>query len=87
MTTRLTEALRALGLDAEIEMSGRWAKLRGERCPVYVIEAASSTRYYSWCECPRERSVESYTEPMEAIRAGLRRAGGTEDDGLDARRA
>ena len=72
--TRLLEALEALGLEGEVIHSGRWLKLPGERCPVYVVEAAWGAGYYTWCGAPEERSVEFYPDPTEAIRAGLRRA-------------
>lgn len=72
--TRLTEALRALGLDGEISLSGRWLKLRGERCSVYVAEVAWAAGYYTWCDDRGARAVEHYLDPTEAIRAGLKRA-------------
>lgn len=72
--TRLTEALQALGLDGEITLSGRWLKLRGGRCSVYVAEAAWDAGYYTWCDDRKERTVEHYLDPTEAIRAGLKRA-------------
>ena len=72
--TRLTEALVALGLEGEIALSGRWVKLQGARCPVYIVETAGSTRYYTWCDDSEERGVEFYLDPTEAIQAGLRRA-------------
>jgi hypothetical protein len=72
--TRLVQAVRELGIDGEIALAGRWVKLQGERCPVYVVEAARSGNYYTWCDNPQERAVEHYRDPREAIRAGLRRA-------------
>ncbi len=72
--TRLVEALRARGLDAEISLAGRWAEFRGERCRVYVFEAARGGGYYTWCDDPDARTVESYPDPDAAIAAGLRRA-------------
>ncbi len=36
--TRLVEALRSLGLEEKAELSGRWARIRGERCLVYLVE-------------------------------------------------
>jgi hypothetical protein len=72
--TRLVDALRELGLDGEIALEGRWVKLRGERRTVYVAQAPWGSGYYTWCDDPRERAVERYADPTEAIRAGLRRA-------------
>lgn len=72
--TRLTETLRALELPGEISLSGRWVKLAGERCAVYITEAPWGAGYYSWCDDPRERAVKFYNEPSEAIKAGLLRA-------------
>ena len=71
--TRLVQAMRALQLDGEVMLSGRWIKLRGDRCAVYVIEASGAT-YYTWCDDPKERWVQRYLDPTEAIQAGLRRA-------------
>jgi hypothetical protein len=72
--TRLAEAVEALGLDGELSLSGSWVRLRGERSTVYVVEAVSGTRYYTWCDAPHERYVELFYDPVEAIQAGLRRA-------------
>ena len=72
--TQLVEALQQLGLEGEISLSGRWVKLEGELCQVYVVEAVSGTRFYTWCDDPEERAVELYHEPEDAIKAGLRRA-------------
>ena len=72
--TRLVEALNALGLQGEIALSGRWIRLEGECCPVYVIEEAWGTGYYTWCDDPRARTVEFYRDPATAIQVGLRRA-------------
>jgi len=63
-----------LAPDAEITLGGRWAKLQGERCQVYVVEAAARGGYFTWCDDPAERAVEFYRSPTEAIQAGLRRA-------------
>ena len=76
--TRLVEALHALGMDGELSLSDRWAKLEGERCSVYIAEAGWNGGYYTWCDDPQARSVEFYLDPSEAIRAGLRRAAKTE---------
>ena len=72
--TRLVEALRSMGLDGEITLGGRWVKLQGERCSVYVVEAAWGAGYYTWCDVPEERAVQYYADPAAAIQAGLRRA-------------
>jgi hypothetical protein len=72
--TQLVEALRALGLDAELDLAGHWARFRGEQCQVYVVEAATGC-YYTWCDRPGERAVQFYTDPTDAVRAGLGRAG------------
>ena len=74
--TQLVEALHALGLDAELAPSGRWAKFQGERCAVYVTASARGTAYYTWCDDPSARSVEAYRDAVAAIQAGLRRAAG-----------
>ncbi len=82
--TRLVEALRSLGLDGEIALSGRWVKLQGERSVVYVVEAAWGAGYYTWCDDREERAVQFYADPAEAVQAGLRRAArrdGAGDDG------
>jgi hypothetical protein len=72
--SRLEEVLGTLGLTAETSLDGRWIKLRGARCAVYVVEAAWGTGYYTWCDDPCDRTVEFYRDPHVAIRAGLRRA-------------
>jgi hypothetical protein len=72
--TLLTEALETLGLEAEITLAGRWAKLQGERCAVYVTEAPWAGGFFSWCDDPLERGVEHHTDPIEAIQTGLKRA-------------
>ena len=73
--TRLVKAIRALGLDAEVDLGGSWVRLQGERALVYVVEAAQGS-YYTWCDGPGERAVQFYGAPAEAIRAGLGRATG-----------
>lgn len=70
--TQLVEALRALDLDAELDLVGRWARFRGEQGQVYVVEAATGC-YYTWCDRLGERAVQFYADPVEAIRAGLGR--------------
>ncbi len=72
--TRLVDALHELGLDGDISLSGRWVTLQGERCLVYVLEGPWGAGYYAWCDDPDERVVERYSDPTEAILAGLRRA-------------
>ena len=74
--TRLVEAVRALGLEGEITLAGRWLRLQGERHAVYVAEAPWNGGFYTWCDHPDERAVELYCDPTEAIHAGLRRAAG-----------
>ncbi len=70
----LLEALHTLGLRGQIDPSGRWVRLQGERCGVYVYEVAWDGGYYTWCEEPGERTVEFYRDATQAIQAGLRRA-------------
>lgn len=72
--TQLVDALHALGLEGELSLSNRWARLQGEQCWVYVAEAAWGSGYYTWCDDPNARAVEFYHDPKEAIQAGLRRA-------------
>jgi hypothetical protein len=72
--TRLVETLQALGLHGEVELGGRWVRLPGERATVYVIEAAWSDSFYTWCDLPGEQTIERYGSALEAIAAGLRRA-------------
>jgi hypothetical protein len=72
--TRLVEALRMLELEGEVSLAGRWLKLQGERATVYVAETSWGSGFYTWCDDPCERSVELYSDPVEAIQAGLRRA-------------
>ena len=81
---RLVEALQTLGLQGELSLGGRWVTLRGERCRVYVVEAAWGTHYYTWCDDPAERTVQSYLDPVQAIQAGLRRAAGRPGPGAAA---
>ena len=83
MMTRLVEAVRSLGLEAEVDLAGHWARLRGERYRVYVVEAAPGC-YYTWCDGSGERVVQFYADPIEAVRAGLGRAvRGEQDEGAD----
>jgi hypothetical protein len=70
----LAGALAALGIGAEVDLDGRWARFAGERGAVYVIASAWGDSFYTWCDIPGERAVERYSDPVRAIRAGLRRA-------------
>ena len=70
----LVDALHELGLEGEQSLEGRMVKLHGERCAVYVVEAAWGMGYYTWCDDPEAREVKFYREPVAAIRAGLERA-------------
>jgi len=72
--TRLVEALEGLDLEGEVSLSGRWVKLRGERCPAYIVEVARGTQYYTWCDAPGSCSIELYHDATAAIRAALRNA-------------
>jgi hypothetical protein len=78
--TKLVEALQALGLAGEIMLSGRWVKIRGKHCSVYVAETAWNKQYCTWCDHPQLRSIKFYSDPTEAIQAGLRRAELSEDN-------
>ncbi len=73
--TQLSDALSELRLDAKLDLGGRWSRLRGECCDVFVAELNCGHGYITWCDHPAERSVEFYRDPHDAIRAGLRRAG------------
>lgn len=72
--TELVDTLAALGLTGEITNGGHWACLSGERCAVYVVEAAWGGGYFTWCGMPHSGVVEFYRDPGAAIRAGLARA-------------
>jgi hypothetical protein len=72
--TRLQEALESLGLEAEIALSGQWAKLDGKQCKVHIVEVGWGIFYNTWCEDPGDSTVHVYCDPVEAIDAGLRRA-------------
>lgn len=84
--SRLVNALQSLGLQATVEMGGRWVMLQGERCCVYVVQGASNSGFYTWCDAADARSVQFFRDPIEAIEAGLHRAARREqrndDDGL-----
>ena len=71
--TRLVAALRSLGLEGEMACGGTWVILRGERCLAYVVEAGEGPLYLTWCDDPRERTVEVYGDPVAALLAGRRR--------------
>ncbi len=71
--TQLVEALDALHLEGELSLAGRWVKLQGERCWVYVV-AAKGGGYFTWCDDAEERGIVFYRDPREAIQAGLQRA-------------
>jgi hypothetical protein len=73
--THLVEALQALGVEGEILLSGRWIRIRGERCSVYVAQIARNQQYCSWCDAPEAREAMFYSDPTEAIEAGISRAG------------
>lgn len=55
--TRLEDTLLMQGLEGRFELSGRWATLRGERCAVFVVEAANGEGYYTWCDDPGARAL------------------------------
>jgi hypothetical protein len=72
--TRLVCALEQLGLEGDIDLAGRWVKLRGARCAVFVAEADWGAGAYVWCDDPVDRALQYYDDPVAAIQAGLRRA-------------
>ncbi len=69
----MLEALCLLELVGEMSLDGRWVTLRGERCPVYVIETGSG-EFFTWCDDPLERTVKGFLDPCAAIVAGMQRA-------------
>jgi hypothetical protein len=71
---RLVDALRELGLDAEMAMAGRWARIDGEHCSVYVVEMSRKRGFFTWCDDPDERTIEFHEHALDAIRSGLLRA-------------
>lgn len=81
--TSLVDALATLGLGAEVTLAGRWARLAGERCAVYVVEARLGGGYFAWCAAPCEQTVEHHRDPIGAIESGLRRAGPARVTGAD----
>lgn len=76
-------ALRALALDAEVALGGRWVKIQGESCAVFVVEISSREGYFVWCDAPAKRAVEVFPTPTDAIAAGLRRAACREEGTTD----
>lgn len=72
--TQLIDTLAALGLSGEISNQGRWVRLSGERCPVYVVETSWGGGYFTWCGLPCGNVVEFHRHPDAAIWAGLARA-------------
>ncbi len=72
--THLVATLDRLGLKPEESLDGRWIKLRGAQCAVYVVEGLWGAGYYTWCDHPAARAVEWYRDADTAIKAGLRRA-------------
>ncbi len=72
--SRLVNALQSLGLQATVELGGRWVMLHGERCRVYVVQGPRSDGFYTWCDAADARSVKFFRDPIEAIQAGLHRA-------------
>ncbi|MDP9368623.1 MAG: hypothetical protein M3Q03_10175 [Chloroflexota bacterium] len=72
--TRLVDAMRALGLDGEIDDEGRWIRLLGERGVVHVLTTPEDDAYYVWCDDPDEQVVAHHDDPGVAILEGLRRA-------------
>jgi hypothetical protein len=73
--TRLVDALKKLGLTADVELDGRWIRLNGERGAVFVTASTWGDSYYTWCDLSDERAVRRFNDPVEAIEAGLKRAG------------
>ena len=72
--TQLVDTLEALGLSGEVTNAGRWVRLQGERCPVFVVETSYGGGYFTWCGAPCEPVVAFYHDPAMAIRSGLARA-------------
>lgn len=70
---RLYEAIAHLGVQGELSASGRWLRLQGAHCDVFVVEAPGS-HYFVWCDHPAERSVQRFRDPIDAIVNGLGRA-------------
>lgn len=82
MSTLIT-ALERLGLQASIELDGRWVAIPGERGTAYVIEAGWGSSFYVWCDIPEERAVKRYADAMTAVQEGVRRAGGQSPSSSD----
>lgn len=70
----LSDAIRELNLDAQLDLEGRWARLRGRCCDVFVVELDWGRGHGTWCDHPLERAVEFHHDPRDAIRVGMRRA-------------
>lgn len=85
--TRLVDAIQELGLDTETNLGGRWAKLHGERAAFYVAETAWEGDFLTWCDAPCSRVLESYPDPVQAIRSGLRRTAQPVGPGAERRPA
>lgn len=80
---RLVDALRELRLEAEMAMEGRWVRIQGKRCSVYVVEMARQRGFFTWCDDPDERAIEFHEDALDAIRSGLRRAARPKTEGGD----
>jgi hypothetical protein len=72
--THLVETIARLKLDGKVELGGRWVRLEGEHCPVYIVEDPFGASYFVWCGAPCDRTVKRYRDAREAINAGLERA-------------
>jgi hypothetical protein len=66
--------VRRLGLAADVDLGGKRVTLRGDRATVYVVARAWGSEFYTWCDIPEARAIESYPDAVSAIQAGLRRA-------------
>lgn len=86
IVTSLVDALRYLDIDAEVLMNGKWARLDGEHFAVYVVEMSHYRGFFTWCDDPAERSVEYYSDPLDAILSGLRRANQPDGEAVDDER-
>lgn len=70
----LVDVLNDLDIDADIDLEGRWVRIRGANCAVYIAELPWDRGLYMWCDHPAERAVQFYRDPYDAIRSGLKRA-------------
>jgi hypothetical protein len=50
-------------------------RFRGAQRTIYVLKALWGDDYYMWCEPPVTPATELYRDPLEAVEAGLSRAG------------